>query len=108
MSRQKNYYLRPAKIVDTRTFKGPRGPGAHSVHPDGDPDGGALFGEVTNWIRNQLEHMISPRGNDAADAAVDLGERLAGLILEIAKDIAARKRIAWVEEELRKDRHRGE
>jgi hypothetical protein len=94
------------QIIDTRTAKGPREPGSHSIHPDGDPDCGVFSGEVTDWIQNQLEHMISPRGNDAEDAAGDLCERLAGIVLEMAKDVAAKKRIKWMQAELRQDRQR--
>jgi len=107
VSHRKNYYLRPAEIIDTRVVEGPRGPGAHSIHPDGDPDAGVFSGEVMDWIRNQLEHMISPRGNDAEEAASDLCERLASMVLGTAKIIAARKRIGWVQEELQNDRRRG-
>ena len=100
----KNWGERMEKIIDTRIARGARRPGSHSVHSDDDPDCSMFSDTVTDWLRNQLEHMISPRGNDAEDAAGDLSERLAGMVLELAKDIAATRRIGWVQKELRQDR----
>jgi len=96
--------FQPDRTVDTRIVRGLRGPGSHSIHPDDDPYGNAVSVAVTDWVRNQLERMIGSRGNDAEDAASDLCERLADLVLEIANDVAAKKRMDWVREELRKDR----
>jgi len=94
------------QVVDNRVFRGVRGPGSRPVHPDNEPPGDVVSVAVTDWVRSQLERMIAPRGNDAEEAASDLCERLAGVVPEIARDVAAMKRLDWVRQELRKDQQR--
>ena len=92
-------------IVDTRIYQGARGPGANSTHrDDADADEPLVADAVLDWIAGELAKMVSQRGNDAAEAAGDVCERLTALVREIADRVAGEKRAAWVREELAKDR----
>lgn len=92
------------KIVDRRADAAGRHEHPHLVHPDDDESGEPLVADaVVDWIEGQLEHMISARGNDAAEAINNLVERLAGLVGEISRDIAVKHRRTWLQAEVGQD-----
>ena len=93
-----------ARIVDTRVYRGHRGSEPCATHrDDADADEPLVADAVLDWIAGELANMVSPRGNDAAEAAGDVCERLTALVREIADRVAGEKRAAWVQEELAKN-----
>jgi len=66
--------------------------------------GQLLSPEVVEWIDAALELRISPRGNDGAEAVVDLVELIRNFSTERAKSIIFHRRQKTVFAEMKRDR----